>query len=225
MPPGFISLFPTAWPTHGVRSVELESEPYPKRRFDAITGVMMVLTLVAIGAAGWLRFGRSSTPASATVGAGAPALRLIDLETAEPVMAAGLEDKVAWIVFWSAAAPSGRSCLANLESATRQLRRHRRFAMVAAAVEVDDPAKVREVVREAEFKLPVHLVGPETRRRFHAESADPPVHVLIDNDGRILATARAAGEPTISRLVELASQRLDEIDPDGEMRFAAAAGR
>lgn len=207
--------------------MELESEPYPKRRLDAMAGAMLLVTLIALGYAGWLRFGRSAAPdlASATVGVGAPPLRLIDPETAEPIVLTGLKDKVAWIVFWSAASPSGRSCLADLESATRPLRRHRRFAMVAAAVELDDPAKVREVVREAEFKLPVYLADAETRRRFHAESVDPPVHVLIDADGRILATARAVGEPTIGRIAELARQRLDEIDPDGEMRFAAAAGR
>lgn len=207
--------------------MELESELSPKRRLDAMTRLMLLVTLVALVGAGWLRFGRSTTPepASATVGAGAPPLQLIDPETAKPIVLTGLKDKVAWIVFWSAASPSGRSCLVDLESATRRLRMHRRFAMVAAAVELDDPAKVREAVREAGFKLSVYLAGPETRRRFHAESADPPMHVLIDADGRILATARGSGEPTVRRVAEMARDRLDEIDPDGEMRVASAAAR
>jgi hypothetical protein len=136
------------------------------------------------------------------VGAEAPPLRLTDPETSEPIVLVGLRDKVVWVVFWSAASPSGRSSLAELETASRRLRMHRRFAAVAAAV--------------------VYLAGPETRRRFHAESADPPLHVLIDAGGRILAMARGGGQPTIGRIAELARRRLDEIDPLGETRFALA---
>jgi hypothetical protein len=204
--------------------VELESEPYPKRRVDAMTGLMMLATLVALASAAWMRFGRSSSPVApdATVGAEAPALRLIDPETAEPIVLVGLNDKVVWVVFWSAASPSGRACLSEVESASRRLRMHRRFAMVAAAVELEDPAKVRAAAREAEFQRPVYLAGPETRRRFRAESADPPLHVLIDAGGRILAMARGDGQPTIGRIAEQARRRLDEIDPGGEMRFASA---
>ena len=107
------------------------------------------------------------------MGVEAPPLRLIDPETSEPIVLAGLNDKVVWVVFWSAASPSGRSCLAELESASRRLRMHRRFAMVAAAVELDDPAKVQAAAREAGFQPPVYLAGPETRRRFHAEAPIP----------------------------------------------------
>jgi hypothetical protein len=207
--------------------VDLESEPYPKRRVDAMSGLMMLVTLVALAGAAWLRFDRSSSPAVSTaiVGAEAPPLRLTDPETSEPIVLVGLRDKVVWVVFWSAASPSGRSCLAELETASRRLRMHRRFATVAAAVEFDDPAKVQAAVRESEFKPPVYLAGAETRRRFHAESADPPLHVLIDSGGRILAMARGGGQPTIGRIAELARRRLDEIDPLGEIRFALAMPR
>ena len=207
--------------------MDLESEPYPKRRIDPMSGLMMLVTLVAIAGAAWLRFGRSSSPevATAAVGVEAPPLRLIDPETSEPIVLVGLNGKVVWVVFWSAASPSGRSCLAELESASRRLRTHRRFAMVAAAVELDDPAKVRAAAREAGFQPPVYLAGAETRRRFHAEDADPPLHVLIDAGGRILAMARGDGQPTIGRIAEEARRRLDEIDPHGEMRFASAMPR
>ena len=111
---------------------------------------MMLVTLAALVGAAWLRFGRSSATGGrrrAAVGAEAPPLRLIDLETSEPVVLVGLNSKVVWVVFWSAGAPSGRSCLAELEAATKRLRTHRRFAMVTAAVESDDPAAVRAAVR------------------------------------------------------------------------------
>ncbi len=205
--------------------MELESEPYPKRRIDAMTGLMTLVTLVALAGAAWLRFGRASSSEPATVGAEAPPLRLTDLETAEPIVLVGLSDKVTWVVFWSAAAPSGRSCLAELAAPSRRLRMHRRFAVVPAAIEIDDPAKVRAAARDAEFPFPVYLTGPETRRRFHAEDADPPLHVLIDAGGRILAMARGGDPQTIARVAEIAGRRLDEIDPLGELRFAAAAIR
>jgi hypothetical protein len=204
--------------------MDVTSEPYPKRRIDAMGAVMMLVTLAALSGAAWMRFGRSSAPeaSTATVGAPAPPLRVIDLETSEPVVLAGLNSNVVWVVFWSAGTPSSRSCLAELKAATKRLRMHRRFAMVTAAVQSDDPAAVRATVRAAEFELPVYLAGPETRRRFGAENANPPLHVLIDIGGRIIAIARGDGQPTIGRIAEQARRRLDELDPQGETRFASA---
>ena len=40
------------------------------------------------------------------------------------------------------------------------------------------------------MNLPAYLATPETRRRFRAEVADPPLHILIDAGGRVLAMAR-----------------------------------
>jgi peroxiredoxin len=205
--------------------VEVKSEPYPKRRVEPMSGLMLLVTIVALAGAAWLRFGRSSVlqAPAAVIGAEAPPLRLNDLETSEPVVLAGLNTKVVWLVFWSAAAPSGRSCLAELEAASRRLRMHRRFAMVTAAVEIDDPAVVRNAVQKADFQLPTYLAGAEIRRRFRAENADPPLHVLIDAGGRVLAMARGNGSSAIGRIAEEARRRLDEIDPLGETRFALAA--
>jgi hypothetical protein len=202
--------------------VRLESEPYPKRRVDAMNGVMMLVTLAALAGIAWLRFGWSSSPGPATVGAEAPPLRLIDVQTSEPIVLFGLNEKVVWLVFWSAATPSGRACLPELEAASRPLRMHRRFAMVPAAVEADDPASVRAAIRAADFKLPAYLAGPETRQRFRVENADPPLHVLIDVGGSILAMARGDSPAAVRRIAEEARNRLDEVDPTGEERFASA---
>lgn len=203
--------------------MDLKSEPYPKRRVDAMSGLMMLVTLAALLGAAWMRLGRSSPePASASVGADAPPLRLIDLQTSEPIVLLGLNQKVVWVVFWSAAAPSGRACLPELEAASRRLRLHRKFALVPAAVEVEDPSAVRAAIKAADFKLPAYLAGPETRRRFGAEKADPPLHVLFDVGGRILAMARGGSAPAIGRIAEEAQNRLDEVDPVGETRVASA---
>ncbi len=207
--------------------MDLNGEPYPKRRVDPLPGLMVLVTLAALGGALWLRLGHSPTGQvgeTATVGSEAPPLRLMDPATSEPVVMVGLHDRVAWVVFWSARATSGRACLRQLEAATRKLRRHQRFAIVAAAVEVEQSALVRSEARDAGFPRPVYLAGPETCRRFRAGSADPPVHVLIDDRGQILAMAQGADDGTIARLVDIARRRLDELEPAGEMRIAGRVG-
>lgn len=206
--------------------MDLNGEPYPKRRVDPVPGLMLLVTLAALGGAGWLRLGNLPTAQvaqTAAVGAEAPLLRLIDPATSEPVVMVGLHDRVAWVVFWSAGATSGRACLRDLESATRKLRLHQRFAIVAAAVEVEQGALVRSEARDAGFPRPVYLAGPETCRRFHAGSADPPVHILIDDRGQVLAMARGADDGTIARLAEIVQRRLDELEPAGQTRFACQA--
>ena len=204
--------------------MDLNGEPYPKRRVDPVPGLMLLVTLAALGGAGWLRLGDSPTvqvPETATVGSEAPPLRLIDPATSEPVVMVGLQDRVTWVVFWSAGTASGRSCLRELESATRKLRRHQRFALVAAAVEVEQVELVQSEARDAGFPRPVYLAGPETCRRFRAGSADPPVHVLIDDRGQILAMARGDDAGTIARIAKIARRRLDEPEPAGETRLAS----
>lgn len=205
--------------------MEVTGEPYPKRRVDLVTAVMMVLTLIALGGTAWLRFGRSPFSAEssmAAVGSPAPPLRLIDRETSEPVVLVGLNRKVVWAVFWSSRSPkgTGTSCLAELQSATTGLRTHRRLAIIAAAVESDDPGAVEKAVSAGGITLPVYLASPETRRRFHAENADPPLHVLIDAGGKVLAMARGDGRQTIDRIAAIVRHRLDELDPLGGTRFA-----
>lgn len=200
----------------------LQSEPYPKRRLDALSGVLLLVTLAALVGTAWVRFFGTSNRPSAVVGGEAPPLRLIDAETGEPIVLVGLNDKVAWLVFWSAASPTGRPCLSALEAATRGLMAHPRFAMVSAAIETGDPAKVRATAREAGFHPRVYLADDETCRRFQVGNADPPLHILIDAGSRIMAMARGDGQPMMARFAELARERLEEIDPRGEDRFAAA---
>jgi hypothetical protein len=198
----------------------------PRRRIDAMSGLMSAITLAAVLGTVWVRFGPPSREAPmVAVGRAAPPLRLLDVETSEPLVLIGLEGKVVWVVFWSAEAASGRSCLTELAAAGKRLRAHRRFALVTAAVEAGDPRRVRATVAALGVDLPVYLAGAATLRQFGAERADPPLHVLIDADGRVRAMARGAGRATIERFAAQAGRRLDELDPLGETRFADADGR
>jgi hypothetical protein len=197
----------------------------PRRRIDLISAMMSAVTVTAIVGVGWLRYGPTSPAAGLAMDAEAPPLRLLDVRTSEPMVLIGLGDRVVWVVFWSAAAPSGRECLEEMERAWERLKAHRRFAMVAAAVEVDKAASVRGVMEGAGVHLPVYLASPEMQRQFQVQGADPPLHVLIDEGGRVIATARHAGRPTVDRIAEQVRRRLQELDPIGETRFASRPGR
>ena len=83
-------------------------------------------------------------------------------------MLVGLRGKVVWVVFWSADSATARSSLAAIESAWNSLKARGRFAMVAAAVEIDRPDRVRSVTTDSGANLPVYLASDETRRRFGA---------------------------------------------------------
>jgi hypothetical protein len=98
---------------------------------------------------------------------------------------------------------------------------HRRFALVTAAIESEDPAVVRAAVAASGVDLPVYLAGPETRRRYHTQTADPPLHIVIDTGGQVVTMARHAGPDTIDRIAKQVRRRLDELDPIGETRFAS----
>jgi hypothetical protein len=193
----------------------------PRRRIDGITAIMLGVTAVSLLGAAWLRIRRPPENEPPSVGDLAPALRLVDIESSEPLILIGLRGKIVWVVFWSADTPSSRSSLVPVEWAWSQLKARRRFTLAAAAVAADNPARVREVVAESGVTLPVYLASAETHRAYGALQADPPLHVLIDAEGRIAAVARGAGAQTIERITEQAKTLLEALDPAGEPRFAS----
>jgi hypothetical protein len=190
------------------------------RRFDWVSAVLALGTLLLVGWTAWLRFGPASAPEPPAVGSVLPPLRLIDMETSEPLVLLGLKGKVVWIVFWSAGTPSGRASLPKLEAVWKRLKPYQRFTLVAASVDSEQAERVRAVIAQVHATLPVYLAGPETCRRFGAQKADPPLHVLIDAQGQIAALARGAGQETIDRLASQAQGWLDELDPLRNTRFA-----
>ena len=204
-----------------------------RRQVDVISVMMLLLTVAAIVGVVWLRYGPSSSSdqvqlqgsGELAMNAEAPPLHLLDLKTSEPLVLMGMNDRVVWVVFWSAAAPSGGECLMDLERVWERLKAHRRFALLAAAVEVSNPASVRGVKEGNGIHLPVYLASPETQSRFHVKGGDPPLHVVIDAGGRVIAMARQNGQQTIDRLAEQVRRRLEELDPNGEMKFAFGRSR
>jgi hypothetical protein len=203
--------------------MDAATEIWSRRRIDPMTALMIVMTVAGLVGAAWLRFGPSPAPQPAVVGGLAPPVQVIDLDTSEPMVLAGLRGKVVWVVFWSARSESGPACLPALDDVWKRLKAHRRFVFVAAAVETTDQAdRVRALASASQSNLPVYLASPETRRRYGAERADPPLHVLIDAAGQVVAIARGAGRATIERIADQAKRQLDELDPLGDTRFASA---
>lgn len=192
-----------------------------RRRPDPVTAIMMLVTATALLGAIWLKT-KGTAVNEPRVGAMAPPLRLLDMETSEPILLVGQRGKVVWAVFWSATSPSASSSLAAIERASVPLRARRRFAMVAAAVDTDQPARVRAAISESQVKLPVYLASAETLGRYTTGVGSAPLHVLIDAEGRISAIAREAGPQTIERIAGQAARLLDELGPLEDTRFASA---
>jgi hypothetical protein len=193
-----------------------------RRRIDPMTALMIAITALALLGAAWLRFGPSAMPGPPRVGGLAPPVHVRDLDTSESMVLAGLRGKVVWLVFWSANSESGPAILPVLEDVWNRLKAHQRFLLVPAAVDTDHPERVRVLAGANQFNLPVYLASPDTQRRYNAELADPPLHVLIDAAGHIIAIARGDGRSTIERIAEQAKRQLDQLDPLGATRFASS---
>jgi hypothetical protein len=113
--------------------------------------------------------------------------------------------------------------LTAIARASNRIRTHRRFSLVTAAVSSGLPERVRATVAESGVDLTVYLASADILRRFAAEKADPPLNVLADADGHVIAIARGAGDATLERLADQAKRELDELDPMGNTRFAFGA--
>jgi hypothetical protein len=205
---------------HSETSRSQEINESTSRRLDRVSVLLALVTLVLVGWTAWLGFGPASRPEPPAVGLTLPPLRLLDLEAAEPLVLLGAKGKVTWIVFWSAGSPSGRASLSKLEGVWKRLKPHRRFTMVTAAIDLDQPERVRAALAEIHATVPAYLAGPETLRRLGGELADPPLHLLVDGEGRISALVRGAGQDTINRLAAQVQRWLEEMDPLGNTRFA-----
>ncbi len=190
----------------------------PPRRFDPVSTLLAAVTVVALAWTGWLRFGPERATEPPAIGTPAPRLRLLDPATSEPMVLLGLRGRIIWLVFWSAGGRAGSSDLEALERTWVRLKDRPRFSMVAAAV--DQPPRV--VQAESKSRLPVYLATPETQRAFGANARHLPLHVLIDETGRVGAVAQGMGSETLARLTEQAEAWLDALEPPGKTRFAKA---
>jgi hypothetical protein len=199
---------------------EASGETGSPRRFDRLSMIMALATVLLVGGTAWMRFGRRAELEPPTVGSLVPPLRLLDLETSEPLILVGLKGKIVWLVFWTSEAPSGEEALVRLEPVWKRFQAHRKFSLVTAAVDPNNAKNVRAALARAGATMPAYLAGPEMCRRLGVDRADPPLHILMDAQGRVAAMARGGSVGTIERLATQVEGWLEELDPLGGTRFA-----
>lgn len=198
----------------------LGSSKQPVRRIDWPSALLAAIALAALGWATWRHLVRVDRQTPLAVGSYVPPFALLDLEKSERLLMAGQKGKIRWLVFWSADSNRGRDDLARLVPFWTRLRRHDRFSPVAAAVDFDRPDRVRSALSEIHATFPAYLAPAETLQRFGVRTSDPPLHVLVDAEGRIAVLARAESLEAIRRLAAQVQGWLDELDPRGPSRFA-----
>ena len=192
------------------------------RRIDWLSALMAAVALAAIGWAVWRHLARIDRQTPLAVGSDLPPFALLDLKNSERLLMAGQKGKILWLVFWSADSNRGREDLAQLAPFWTRLRRHDRFSPVAVAVDFDRPDRVRLALSEIHATFPAYLAPAETLRRFGVRTSDPPLHVLVDAEGRIAVLARVERPEAVRRLAAQVQGWLDELDPGGPFRFASA---
>lgn len=178
---------------------------------------MALVTTVALAWGAWLRFGPPPPAEPPGIGGTPPPLGLLDANTEEPLVLLGLKGRVVWLTFWTAGSPAD---LGTLDRVWARFRLRNRFTMVAAAVDSAAPGRVRAVVDHARSGLPVYLATPQTCRAFGALPPNLPLHVLIDETGRVGAVAQGSSRELLDRLQGQAERWLDELEPIGKTRFA-----
>lgn len=197
-----------------------KSDEQPVGQIDWIRVTTAAIALAALGWAAWRHLVGDARQTPLAVGSYVPPFALLDLEKSERLLMSGQKGKILWLVFWSAESNLGREDLALLAPFWTRLRRHDCFSPVAAAVDFDRPDRVKSALSEIHATFPAYLAPSETLRRFGVRTSDPPLHVLVDAEGRIAVLARADNPGAIRRLAAQVQGWLDDLDPGGPSRFA-----
>ena len=197
-----------------------DQEPEPRR--DRPSVLLGLLTIALVTATLWLRFGPGLWPPPPKVGSPFPPTRLERLQSTEQLLLLGVEGRVTWLIFLSADSEEGLAVLPRLEAVWKKLKPTKRFSLVVAAIEQDDPSRLQAALAEyqGERRLPLYLAGPDARRVFGVDGADPPWHFLVDPDGRIATIARGSGKEMIDRLTKQSKNWLEAMEPLDEAHFA-----
>ena len=200
-----------------------DSTPAKAANIDWISALLALAAslLIAVSGYGWL-MGSSNgetKPERPSVASIPPPLRLIDPITGEPVVLIGLQGKVVWVSFISAASKNAQADYDALSKVWKGLHLHRKFAMAVVASPSEDRAAIKGLIRAASEKLPTYIAAKETAAAYGVNASNLPFHLVLDPSGKVGAIG---GEGMIDRLAKDATQWLEEIEPSGWTRFARA---
>ena len=198
------------------------SDQVSTRRFDPVSALLAAVTVVALGWAGWLRFGPEAAlepPGCRRSSAPHKAARYGDLRAAGPPRAPR---------------PSGLALVLGGLAARRvsPTSQHLNAFGPGSRTVAGSPCLPRASIlllrlsqAPTKPRLPVYLATPETRRAFGADARHLPLHVLIDETGRVGAVAQGMRPETLARLKQQAEAWLDALEPLGTTRFAGRRWR
>ena len=202
---------------------ETDSTANDSPRIDWISAIMAITAslLLGLGAYGWFMRARADIakperPAVATV---PPPLHLVDPVTGESVVLVGLQGKVVWVSFISAASKTTESEYASLTQVWKRLHLHQMFAMAVVASPTDSRDVVKALTTKSSETFPTYIASEETAAAFGVNPSNLPFHMVVDPSGKVAAIG---GEGMIERLARDATQWLDQIEPTGWTRFAQA---
>jgi hypothetical protein len=193
----------------------------PKRGPDLVNALLVMVTIIFLIGSCWIRFGTSTNRPSLAVGDLAPSLHLRDLN-GEPLIVLGLWGKVVWLTFWSATSREGLIVVDRLDQIWRGLDKEGGFASFSLVIDDVEPEIVRDLIATRSLRLPAYLASAETCRDYGAAAGDLPLHVVINDDGRILAITRGSD---LEEIEEMVKARLRVLHSAGGALFAAIASR
>lgn len=203
------------------------STPVPKhRRVDWLSVLLILATLGVLGKTAWQRFGPEPWPDPPRVGQTPPLIRLVELETGKSLILGYPRGQVLWITFWSHEDKDAAQDLRDLDAAWQSLKNRASFLMFAAASVSSDQAKpdlypsVTQLIGQTQSTVPVALAPPKAQRAFGAQPSKRPLHILIDDKGKILAIESGRNPDIFRNFTKMVKTRLDQIEPFNGPRFA-----
>lgn len=189
----------------------------PKSGFDRASAAMALATALVLAVVIGVQCRPEPIGDPPGAGATAPPLGLIDARTNQPTLVFARPERVLWVAFWSPRTPGATQ---ELERIWRRFRARKPFMLVVVALDAGDAARLEKSLGDSAPELPIYVATAATRRDFGV--AEPPLHFLIDEDGRVVATARGDGE-NLEGMATAAEGLLDAIDQPRD-RFARIPG-
>lgn len=195
--------------------------PIPAGRVDRVSAVLALATAVALAVLAYRQFRPEPIGEPPRIGSLAPPLALVDPVTGRPTLVLAEPGRVVWVTFWASAGAASSAETAQLERIWRRFRARRPFALIVATLDDAEAARLRTALAGSAPDLPIYVATPATRRAYGVNT--PPLHFLIDEDGRVVAAVRGDGG-NLEGMARQATDLLDAIEPPGG-RFASRAGQ
>ncbi|WP_326937884.1 TlpA disulfide reductase family protein [Frateuria sp. Soil773] len=149
--------------------------------------LILGLAVLAAAAGGWLQHAsRQSRAGTAVAGRPGPDLRLRDLD-GRPHRIADYRGRRVLLNLWASWCTP---CLKEMPALARAQAKFGERGAIVVGIAMDEPDRVRAFLARHPVNYPILLGAPDTSRQLGNEPELLPYSVLLDAQGRILATRR-----------------------------------